>query len=304
MSKCRGNMLTILTPTYNRAYILEKAYKSLLNQTNKNFEWMIVDDGSNDDTKDLVDKLISEGLIEIRYFYKQNGGKHTALNYGIKKLNTDYVLILDSDDCLEDDCVEKVLKEWEKYGENNKIGCLSFLRVLNGDRAIGKKYSEKEVVSNHIDFRYNRGLLGDMCEVFRVSVLKKFPFPVFGNEKFLSEAIVWNKIAYDYDTVYINYPVYVCEYLDDGLTTNSLRLRYNNPIGALENANMFLNSRFKLSIRVKNAILFDGFSLIAGKSLKSIFNNSNSKLLSVLFCPLGIVFYIWLNLMFKKKNSR
>ena len=293
-------MITILTPTYNRVYTLERLYNSLLNQTNKNLEWVIVDDGSTDNTMELVNKFISEKKIKINYYYKKNGGKHTAINYGVKKIKTDYVLILDSDDYLLDDCVDEVLNKWNKYSDNMMIGCLSFLKIYDNGKTVGKKYMENEVISNHIDFRYNRNLLGDMCEVFKTSVLKKYPFPVFENERFLSEAIVWNKIALEYDTVYINYPIYVCEYLLDGLTTNSLRLRYQNPIGALENANMFLNKRFKFSIRIKNAILYDGFSLIAHKKIKLILSNSNNKFLSFMLFPLGIVFYIWLNMKFKK----
>lgn len=295
-------MITILTPTYNRAYILEKAYDSLIKQTNKNFVWVIVDDGSTDNTKSLVDKFVADSKIKINYYYKDNGGKHTAINYGMKKINTKYVLILDSDDYLTNDCVDKVLARWKEYANNKKIGCLSFLKVYENGKVIGKRYKEEEIVSNHIDFRYNRSLLGDMCEVFRTDVLKKYPFPVIKNERFLSEAIVWNRIAYDYDTVYINYPIYVAEYLSDGLTTNSLRLRYNNPNGAVANANMFLNDRFKLSIRLKNAILYDGFSLIAKKSMKNIVRTSNNKMLTILFMPCGYLFYILLSLKFNRKK--
>lgn len=296
-------MIAILTPTYNRAYTLKKVYDSLVKQTNKNFVWVIVDDGSLDDTKSLVDKFILDKKIKINYYYKDNGGKHTAINFGMKKINTKYVLILDSDDTLCEDCVEIVFNKWKEYESNKKIGCLSFLKVFDNGKVIGKKYSEEEVVSNHIDFRYNRNLLGDMCEVFRCDVLKKYPFPVIKNERFLSEAIVWNRIAYDYDTVYINYPIYVAEYLSDGLTTNSLRLRYNNPNGAVVNANMFLNKRFKLSIRLKNAILYDGFSLIAKKNVKSIVRTSNDRKLSILFMPFGYLFYILLSLKFKRRKK-
>lgn len=293
-------MITILTPTYNRAYTLKNAYESLIRQTNKEFEWVIVDDGSIDNTKDLVNDFIKEGIIKIKYFQKKNGGKHTALNYGIKKINSKYVLILDSDDYLKDNCVELVLKTWEKYDKDKSIGCLSFLRVFPNDETIGKKYTENEIISNHIDFRFNKSLLGDMCEVFRSSVLKKYPFPVFEGEKFLSEAIVWNRIAFVYNTVYVNKPIYVTDYLEDGLSKNSLRVRYNSPNGASLNANMFLDPRFKLSIRLKNALLYDGFSIISGKKFVSIIKESNNKFLALLFFPLGIVFYMWLKIKFRE----
>lgn len=289
-------MLAILTPTFNRAYTISKVYESLKKQTNSNFVWYIVDDGSSDNTKDIVNSFIENNDVVIHYFYKDNGGRHTAINYGVERINEEYILILDSDDELLDNAVEVVLSKWEKYQDNSYVGCLSFLKVFPNKSVIGKKYKEDEVVSNHIDFRYNKGLLGDMCEVWRSSVLKKYPFPVFGNEKFLSEAIIWNKIAFDYDTVYINEPIYVADYLEDGLSKNSLNVRYNNPVGALENANVFLNKRFKISIRVKNAILYDGFSFIDKRKIKDIVSFANNKFLCILFFPLGLLFYLYIKI--------
>ena len=260
-------MVTILTPTYNREYTLKDTYNSLLNQTNKSFEWIIVDDGSTDNTRMLVKNIKKENKLDIKYIYKENGGKHTALNLGIEKASGKYILILDSDDTLLPDCVDLVEKKWNNYEDNSKIACLSFLKVFPNNEIIGKKYSEEETISNHIDFRYNRSLLGDMCEIFKTEVLKKYPFPVFNNERFLSETLIWNKIALDYNTVYINKPIYVASYLNDGLSKNYLKLVYNNPIGASENSNMFLIKRFKLKIRIKNAILYDGYCINAKKKI-------------------------------------
>ena len=123
-------MLTIITPTYNRENTLKNAYHSLLDQTNKDFEWLIIDDGSKDNTKKLVKEFIKENKITITYHYKENGGKHTALNEGIKKAKGDYILILDSDDTLTKDAVHLVLTSWKKYANNQKIAALSFLKVF------------------------------------------------------------------------------------------------------------------------------------------------------------------------------
>lgn len=289
-------MITILTPTYNRKNTLTKAYKSLLNQTNKNFEWIIVDDGSSDNTKEIVNKFIKEKNLKIIYKYKENGGKHTAVNEGVKIAKGKYILILDSDDTLLENAVELIYKYWKKYEKNEKIACLSFIKVFPNNKTIGKEYKEEEVVSNHIDFRYNRNLLGDMCEVFKTEILKKYPFPTFNGERFLSEAIIWNKIAIDYDTAYINKPIYMADYLDDGLSKNFLRLVYNNPNGARLNSNMFLNKRFKLKIRIKNAILYNGYSIIAKIKLSKIIKESNSRFLTILFFIPGILFTIYLKI--------
>ena len=287
-------MITILTPTYNREKTLNKAYKSLLNQTNKNFEWIIIDDGSNDNTKDLINKFIKEKKINISYFYKENGGKHTAVNLGVKKAKGNYILILDSDDELTENAIDLVTKKWKKYENNDKIACLSFLKVFPDKKIIGNNNFDDEIISNHIDFRYNKNIPGDMCEVFKTDVLKKYPFPTFNNEKFLSEAIIWNKIALKYDTVYIYKPIYIADYLDNGLSKNFFKHVYNNPIGASENSNIFMLKGFNLSIRIKNAILYDGYCLTAHKNFSEIIKNSNNKLLSILLFPLGIIYKYFL----------
>ncbi len=294
-------MLTILTPTYNRENTLKNAYLSLLDQTNKDFEWLIIDDGSKDNTKKLVKEFIKENKINITYHYKENGGKHTALNEGVKKARGTYILILDSDDTLTKNAVHLVLTSWQKYENNQKIAALSFLKVFPNNEVIGKKYHQKEVRSNHIDFRYNQNLLGDMCEVFKKDILKKYPFPTFNHERFLSEAIIWNKIALDYDTVYINKPIYIADYLQDGLSKSFFKLVYHNPLGAKANANMFLIKRFKLKIRLKNAILYDGYALTAKLKVKDFIKESNNKLLTILALPAGYLYKHFLAYQAKKK---
>lgn len=291
-------MISILTPTYNRKNTLSKLYDSLVKQTSKNFEWVIVDDGSTDATDELIQSFILEKKIAIKFFYKKNGGKHTAINYGVNKIKGDAVLIVDSDDYLLPYAIEYIVEYKKKYFANKKIGALSFLRVNSNYQTIGKIYKGNEIISNNIDFRYNKGFLGDMAEVYKTSILKQYPFPVFENENYLSEAIIWNKIALNYDTVYINDGIYVTEYLKDGLTFNSLLLRYKNPIGAAANANLFLNKKFKNIIRMKNAILYNCFSLLAKN--KKMLKEGNSKLLIILFFLPGLLLFILLKFKYKK----
>lgn len=293
-------MLTILTPTYNRGYIIKKAYDSLVEQTNINFEWLVIDDGSTDNTESIFKKFINEKKINIRYFKKENGGKHTAINYGVKKAKGNYIIILDSDDFLTSDAVEVIYKYIDMYDNDKKIACLSFLRIHENGKVIGKTYDGNVVVSNNIDFKYNKGFIGDMAEVFKTSVLKKYPFPIFNDEKFLSEAIVWNKIAFNYDTAFINKGIYVCEYLNDGLSKNILVNRIKCPVGAYENARIFMDKRFKFIIRLKNSIIYTGFYLISRKSNHGILTEVPSRFLIILMYPFGLLFYLYLK--FIKKN--
>lgn len=288
------NIITVLTPTYNRAYILDKAYGSLLKQTETNFEWVIVDDGSKDDTEKLVKGFIKDNKIRINYIKKENGGKHTALNVGVNNAEGEYLVMLDSDDILTPDAISLINEYSKKYKDNDKLCGFSFLKCFPNNKKIGREMKEDEIISNYIDYRQNNNMYGDMAEVFKTDVLKKYPFPVFEDERFLSEAIIWNKIALDYDTVYINKPIYIADYLEDGLSSNFFKLVYNNPLGAMNNSNTFMLKNFKLMIRIKNAILYNGYKIRAKKKYGKINTKSNSRFLTTLFYIPGVMFYIML----------
>ena len=281
--------VSIITPSYNRANLLPKAYESLKKQTSKDFEWIVVDDGSKDNTDEVVQKFISENQIEIKFIKKENGGKHTAVNRGVKEACGELVLILDSDDWLTNDAIETVIKDWQEYKNNEKICGLSYNKKVINKEAF--KAKEPVVISNHIQYRYNENVLGDRAEVYRTSIMKEYNFPEIKDERFLSEAIVWNKIAYKYDTVYIDKDIYECEYLEDGLTSNSVRLRVNNPKGAMLNYQIMMQKPFNLKLRIKYSILYNTFSKFAKVSFKETLKNGNRFLLAVTK-PIGDIVYL------------
>ena len=271
-------MITILTPTYNRANLLKNAYNSLKKQTSNEFEWLIIDDGSVDNTKKVVDSFIKEKKVNINYYKKENGGKHTALNYGVKKAKGTLLLILDSDDYLDKNAVKLSLDYWDKYKNNNKICGMTFLKKI--ENPMYKDIKFEECISNMIDFKYNKKILADMCEVMRTDILKEYPYPVFKNEKFLSEVIVTGEIAKKYDTAYIPIEIYYAKYLEDGLSQNWMKLVVNNPLGARANNLLFMSKEFNFIIRLKNCIMFDIFSIIAKKS---IIKETKMKFYSIIF---------------------
>lgn len=271
-------MITVLTPTYNRDYMLKKAYYSLVNQSDRNFEWLVIDDGSNDLTKKLVKEFKDEKKINIRYFYKKNGGKHTAVNYGVQKAKGSLILILDSDDYLSKNAIDLVYKYWDNYKDKKNICGMAFL--MNIKNPIYKLNKFDECVSNIIDFKYNDNHLFDMCEVIKKDILLEYPFPVFGNEKFLSEIIVFGKISKKYDIAFIPKKIYYTKYLEDGLTKNWLKLIVNNPMGARANNQLFMSKEFKFYIRLKNCIMFNVFSIIANKN---IFKETKMKFFAFIF---------------------
>ncbi len=229
-------MITIITPTYNRAYCLEKLYVSLISQDNKNFEWLIIDDGSADHTEALVNEWIKASpKFDLRYIKQLNGGKHRAINTGVGLAKGDYVFIVDSDDFLTKDAIHKVIYWTSEIDHDCSFAGVSGTRGRNNHSIIGG-FPEGSVYIDATNIqRPKLGLLGDKAEVYRTSILRKYPFPEFEGEKFLPESVVWDEIAHDgYKIRWYRDVIYVCEYLDDGLTRNSEKYIKNNFRGYTE----------------------------------------------------------------------
>ena len=228
-----GYPITVFTPSYNRAYILENAYRSLTRQTMPDFEWLIIDDGSTDNTEELVRKFIDEQKIRIRYYKKSNGGKHTAVNMGVEKAEGKLFLILDSDDYLKDTALERVLF-WENTIKNeNQFGGVSGLKVFENGVPIGQKWLPETDYVDALAFEKDRkkyGLLGDKAEAYYTDVLRKFcPLPVYEGERDVEIGVLWNRVANaGYKVRWFREGIYVCEYLEDGLSANSVQLHLKN----------------------------------------------------------------------------
>ncbi|WP_139906059.1 glycosyltransferase family 2 protein [Clostridium thermarum] len=283
--------VTVFTPTYNRGYIIEKLYNSLKCQTYSDFEWLVIDDGSNDNTTDLLKKwLKEENKFEIRYYRTPNGGKQRAINKALELVQGEYIFIVDSDDVICDKAIEKV-HNWLTTIE----GKVDFAGVsgLRGDRR-GKPIGGKPKFYNNSEFvdatnlerdKYN--LQADMAEVYKVDVLKKYPFTVFEGETFVPEAVVWNQIALDeYKLRWFNEVIYICEYLEDGLTKSSWKLLRRNPIGYAYFFNHSLKYTKGFRQRYHIACQHIVYSII-GKQYKYIFK-SEDILLTLLALPIGI----------------
>ena len=286
--------LTILTTTYNRAEYLKRCYKSLTTQTNMDFEWIIIDDGSEDDTEVVVNEIIlSNTLFPIKYYKKQNGGKHRAINYAQQFIAGKYLIILDDDDELTFDAVEIILRYWEKYKVNPKIWCLSFEKCYNDKKIVQTWHGDNEILSNHIYFRVNSKISGDCAEVVRSDVFNLFKFPEFENEKFLGEACIWVIAAQEYDTVYIKKAIYICEYLEGGLSKSGRKMRLANPQGGMYTSSIYFEKKINWRVKFKNMLLFDCYAVSSKEPFNSIRKN-NHKIWLYLFLPFGWILYnIW-----------
>ena len=197
MEKNKKILVTILTPIFNRKELIDRLYISLKNQTCYSFEWLIIDDGSTDDLESKVNNLIkNENNFNIRYFYKENGGKHTALNYGISKAEGKLLFIVDSDDFLISKAIERILVWEETISKNNDICGLGFCKGTDEEKMVGSSFTGDYLDATSLE-RDKFEIKGDKAEVFYTDILKKYPFPEFENEKFLTEAVVWDRIEND-----------------------------------------------------------------------------------------------------------
>lgn len=214
-------MITILTPTYNRAKNLPDLYMSLYNQTKYNFEWLVVDDGSEDATEDLIENYILEAPFSIRYLKKSNGGKHSALNVGFKESIHEWVFIVDSDDVLSNDAIQTLLIEINSLTDDFNSVCI--LRSYTDGSVIGNEFPNG--MKNYLDRVYNK-VKGDKADIIRKDAVRDFAFPEYSNENFMAESPLYLWLGTRGKTKFINYKGYICEYLSGGLTDNSIKNRY------------------------------------------------------------------------------
>lgn len=251
-------LITILTPTYNRESSLHKLYESLKIQTSKDFCWLVVDDGSTDNTEEYIDKIVHEKEIKIEYIKKQNGGKHTALNEGISRIKTELTFIVDSDDFLPSVAIEIIIRYHKKYRNLSGLCGYSFLRFYPDGSVNEAFYPENEKIDTYVNVRINGGIGGDKAEVFFTDILKKYPFPVFKDEYFLPEDLIWVKMSGPYKMVHINECVYISEYLEDGLTKSGRKMKLRSPRGMMARSYIYLIDKdVNIKIKMKMAILYN-----------------------------------------------
>ena len=273
--------ITVLTPAYNRGGGIQRLYASLDKQYNKNFEWMIVDDGSTDDTAQVVKELQESSDFKIRYIYKRNGGKHTALNVGVENVESKLTFIVDSDDWLKPNAIETVLRYHENYGKRNELCGYSFLRAFPDGKINGKEFEPNEWIASYIEARINSDdTMADKAEVFYTSCLKEFPFPEYPGEKFLGEDIVWIRMARKYKMVHINEAIYVGDYQQDGLTKNRRANNIKSPVGCMHRAEEFMKKDIKLKYRIKGGLQYIIYGLFADYTITELLRNSKNKLLT------------------------
>lgn len=234
-------LITVFTPTYNRAHLLPRLYESLCKQTFKDFEWVIVDDGSVDETRKIVSSFVHDNQSSpqggirggLRYFYQENGGKHRAINHGVKEAKGELFFIADSDDWLPENALEIVAEEFEKIKDDKTIAGVAGLDCYDNGGVVGSGLPKETIDCNAIDIRLKYQVTGDLKEVFRTDVIREFPFPEIEGERFCPEQLVWFRIAQKYKLHYFNKPIYIAEYQEQGITSGITNARMNSPVASM-----------------------------------------------------------------------
>ena len=292
--------LTIFTPSYNRAYCLHKCYESLCRQSNKDFDWLIVDDGSTDNTKELVDKWCTkDNGFSIRYIYKNNGGLHTAYNTAIENIETELSMCIDSDDYVPDDGVEKILKFWNEYGSDEYAGIVGLDYDTNGN-LIGDPLPNQKTV-NLIDLLTGKYKLnnGDRKNVVRTSLYKSVaPMKSFDNEKNFNPHYMHLLISKKYDFLVLNENLCFVDYQIDGMTNSMFKQYYNSPKSFAEIRKLYLsfpNTSFKF--RFKHMIHFVSSSILSKNN--KIYKEVKNPIMLTAAIPFGLA----LSMLVRLKNK-
>lgn len=223
--------LTVFTPAYNRDYIIKKCYDSLCRQTCKDFVWLVVDDGSTDDTAELIKEWQKkDNGFEIKYIYKKNGGMHTAHNAAYENIDTELNVCIDSDDYMPDDAVEKIISFWNKNGSNEYAGIIALDVYESNKKVIGTKLPDKK--STTLMGFYRNGGAGDKKLIYRTDVIKSTPpYPQFDGEKYVGLAYKYHIIDEQKELLIMNEPVCIVDYQENGSSFSMWKQYYNNPKG-------------------------------------------------------------------------
>ncbi|MBM6920227.1 glycosyltransferase family 2 protein [Phocea massiliensis] len=229
---------TVFIPTYNRAYTLNRCLDSLINQSFKDFEVVVVDDGSTDNTQKIINKY--QHQLPIRYFWKENGGKHTAINLGIENAAGEMFIILDSDDYFTEDALKQFYMHWNEIKDKDHFcGIMMRCREIGKEQIHGNLFPKNYFISNYVDFHFVSGVknggYGDCCECLRTEILKRYRFPIVEGVRFVPEAYITDQIGLKYQMMCFNEVVKIIEYQSDGITRNRDNFVQKNSLGYLYN---------------------------------------------------------------------
>ena len=283
--------ITVFTPTYNRAALLPRLFDSLSAQTCLDFEWLVVDDGSVDETAQVIDSFREKAKFPIRYFQKENGGKHTAYNLALEKAAGSWFVCLDSDDKLAANAVERMCAEMDRCPDLD--GLVAYKADLDGKLICS--VLPADVPSLHIyelGLRYQCG--GDYVFAYDTAIARKYPFPVFEGERFSPEGIMLDMLGQACRLSVVPEVLMLCEYQATGYSAQAHKLIRENPCAYAQCFMQKIDLSLRFQDRVKSAGRYHCYRFFAGK--RACRYSGKHKVLSVLCVPLGGIYYLYYKL--------
>lgn len=289
--------LTVFTPAYNRAHTLPRTYESLLEQSCKDFLWLIVDDGSADNTAQLVRQWQEQDNgFEIRYIHKENGGMHTAHNTAYANIDTELNVCIDSDDCLAQGAVEKILRKWNQVKDRDFAGIIALDADLEGN-LIGAGFPSGMTETTLCGY-YAAGGSGDKKLIYRTDVINQYPpYPVFQGERYVALAYKYRLIDQDYKLAVLDEVVCNVEYQADGHSRGMWKEYVRSPRGFAFWRKISMEYPMSKKRMLVDCIHYVSSSLIAGN--RHFVSESPRKLLTVL-CIIPGMMLSWIT----KKKAR
>ncbi|AJD92715.1 beta-glycosyltransferase [Jeotgalibacillus malaysiensis] len=289
--------LTVFTPTYNRAYCLERVYLSLKDQQNKDFIWLIIDDGSTDHTAELVDSWKEEDKVLINYFYQENQGMHGAHNTAYRLMKTELNVCIDSDDEMGEDAVEKIISFWKRYGGNHVSGIIGLDAFRDGS-IIGTELPQHVKTSTLFDLYSKHKVRGDKKLVYRTELTLQYPYPLFEGEKYVGLAYKYYCLDQQYPLLIMNEILCKVEYLEDGSTSNMYKQYMKNPKGfAFYRKELMKLPSGNVFFKFRQAIHYVSSSLISND--KQFLKETPRKAMTWMALPFGYLLTVYL----KKKTA-
>lgn len=282
-------ILTVFTPAYNRADLLTRCYESMCKQTNKNFIWMIVDDGSTDNTREISESWVKNTKdFQVIYIYKENGGLHTAYNTAIANIDTELCVCIDSDDFMPDNAVGLILDFWKKNGSDKYAGIVGLDFNMDGN-VIGDMLPDIKSVNliGLFTGKYNI-VNGDRTNVVRTELYKKYaPMKVFKGEKNFNPHYMHLQISQEYDFLVLNENLRFVDYQETGMSNSMLKQYRSSPNSFAEIRKLYLSFKdTSLKFKIKHSIHLASSCILAKKTKSSVKDNPY-KLLSVIALPFG-----------------
>ena len=292
--------LTIFTPTYNRAHLLGRLYESLLKQHSEDFVWLVVDDGSTDNTHDLIQSWQQEGRIPIEYLWQENGGKMRAHNRGVAVCQTPLFFCVDSDDILADGAVDDILKHSPRIWADEHLAGLMGRKWLMNRFPFSSRLTK--ITASSSKELYAHGFQGETALVFKTDVIKHFPFPEFEDEKYVSLSFAYDEIDRQYKYLLVDNTWMLCEYQPDGYSLNRVKLKQENPKG--------WTAYYLRKLQWDEGSLMDKwkytghylcFSAMAGNQFRKTVSEAPSRIRTLLCLPLGAFYYYRQQIRYRRR---